>query len=1137
MLDGACRTDKIVDLAKQYNMPAVAMTDHGNMFGTIDFFNKAKRAGIKPIIGMEAYIVNGELENPATKNDLRHHLVLLVQNTAGYNNLMKLTSKSYTDGFYYKPRISKSLLKKHSEGLVCLSACLHGEIPHLLLDGKKEEALEVIQWYKEVFPERFYIELMDHGLEDERKVKGRLIEIARETDTPMVVTNDCHYLQKEDAEAHDVLLCIQTGKSLGDPNRMRYETTQLYFKNEEEMRKLFPDVPDAYENTVKIAETIDFELPYKNFLFPKIDIPEQYKDSYEYFRALVYEGTKTRYPEMTDEVKERIEFEIDVIHRMGYIDYFLIVKDFIDAARDRGIPVGPGRGSAAGSIVAYLLDITQLDPLEYGLLFERFLDLKRVGMPDIDIDFCAEGRGEVINYVVEKYGRNAVTQIVTFTTLGAKSVIKDVARVLDIPAAEANQITKKMPGGPKSTIDSSLRDSSEFSELMDSREDYRQILKYSKVLEGLVRQIGVHAAGVVIGPGDLSDYVPLAVSSQKDGPSALLVQYEGKWLDDLKLLKMDFLGLKTLTIIRRTLELIKTYKGVDVDIENVDLDDRAAYELLSRGQTDGIFQFESAGMKKYLQELKPNVFADLVAMVALYRPGPMQFIDTFINRKHGREKVAYDHPLAEEILKETYGVTVYQEQVMQIAKVMAGFSSADAGVLRKAISKKKRDMMEELHIKFREGCVQKGVKAQVADKIWNDWEGFADYAFNKSHSACYAFIAFQTAWLKSHYPVEFMTAILSVEDDPSKIPYFLDECRNMEIKVIPPDINKSIEAFSVEDDKILFGLRGIKNVGSAAINAIVSERQKGGEFKSIFEFCTRVDTMAVNRSVIESLICAGAMDCLEGKRSQKCAVIEDALNHGNIVQQERNSAQISLFDVMSDTMKAEEHEPQLPEIEKDWALNYKLEQEKKYLGFYISGHPLMQHKPILELYTNINTKTYATKDMPGFIKIAGIVSDISVKSDRQGKPYSYITFEDLYGKFEMGLFSDDYVQFHHMLEMGKEFLIIGRKRNGTNGDDSKLRIYPKRIIPLQKLPQEAGELEIALKQEGAGPDLAKILLEQNRKNPGNVKLRFRVSTKRFKELILIPDTLSLYPGGEFMKTVEPFLARKPFVVLDCEKNR
>ncbi len=1138
MLDGACRTDKIVGLAKQYEMPAVAMTDHGNMFGTIDFFMKAKKAGIKPIIGMEAYIVNGELEDPKTKNDHRHHLVLLVQNIAGYHNLMKLSSISFTDGFYYKPRISKSLLKKHSEGLICLSACLHGEIPYLLLEGKKDEALEAIEWYKGIFPDRFYIELMDHGLEDERKVKSRLIEIARETDTPMVVTNDCHYLKKEDAEAHDVLLCIQTGKSLGDPNRMRYETTQLYFKTEEEMRKLFPDVPEAYDNTVKIAETIDFDLPYKDFLFPKIDIPEEYKDSYEYFRALVYKGTEKRYSELTDEVKERIEFEIDVIHRMGYVDYFLIVKDFIDAARDRGIPVGPGRGSAAGSIVAYLLDITQLDPLEYGLLFERFLDLKRVGMPDIDIDFCAEGRGEVINYVIEKYGRNAVTQIVTFTTLGARSVIKDVARVLDIPAAEANLITKKMPLGPKVTIESSIKDSTEFAELMNSREDYRNVLKYSQVLEGLVRQIGVHAAGVVIGPGDLSDYVPLAVSSQKDGPQALLVQYEGKWLDDLKLLKMDFLGLKTLTIIHRAVSLIKDFKGVDVDIDNVSLDDEKAYELLSNGQTDGIFQFESAGMKKYLQELKPNVFADLVAMVALYRPGPMQFIDTFINRKHGREKVVYDHPLAEAILKETYGVTVYQEQVMQIAKVMAGFPSAEAGVLRKAISKKKRDMMEELHVKFRDGCVKNGVKAEVADKIWVDWEGFANYAFNKSHSACYAYIAYQTAWLKAHYPVEFMTAILSVEDDPAKIPYFLDECKKMRIEVIPPDINKSEEAFSVEDNKILFGLRGIKNVGSAAINAIVSERKKDGPFKTIFEFCTRVDTMAVNRSVIESLICAGAMDCLEGTRSQKVAVIEEALNHGNVVQQERNSAQINLFDVMSDTMKADEHEPQLPQNAPDWTLSYKLEQEKKYLGFYISGHPLMQHKPILELYANVNTRDFSSKENGGYIKIAGIATDIQVRTDRNGNPYSYITFEDLYGKFELGLFSDDYVRFHHTIHPGKEYLVVGRRKNGNGQDESKLRIYPKRIIALEELPREAGELEMHLEQEGAGKNLAEILLDQKVKNPGNVKMRFCVHTKKFRELVIsVPDSLTFFPSGEFMKSVEPYLKRKPCVVLDFEKSR
>ncbi len=981
LLDGACRTDKMIAKAKEFGMPAVAMTDHGNMFGVIDFYNKAKKEGVKPIIGIETYIINHEFDDSSAKKDIRHHLVLLAQNLQGYKNLVKLSSKAYLDGFYYKPRINKRLIAKYSEGIICLSACLKGEIPHLLLNGNRQQAQAAVDFYKSIFPGRFYLEIQDHGIEEEKIVAPLLIELARDTDTPLVVTNDCHYINKKDAEAHDVLLCIQTGKSLSDANRMKYNTNQLYFKSEDEMRELFPQLSEAYDNTLKIADQIDLKLDYNEFLFPQIAIPEDYTNSKEYLKVLCNEAAKKRYPEITDEVKQRIDYELSVINKMGYNEYFLIVKDFCDAAREMDVPVGPGRGSAVGSIVSYLLAITQIEPLKYGLFFERFLNPDRIGMPDIDIDFCAEGRGKIIDYVVKKYGRKSVAQIITFGTLGAKSVIKDVARVMDLPAATANEITKLIPSTPRISLEKALKQSREFADKMSENDVYSSILTYSQVLEGLVRHTGVHAAGVVIGPGNLSDYVPLATSNQKGSELAVLVQYEGKWLDDLKMLKMDFLGLRTLTLIKKTVELLKDSQKIDINIDNVDITDNKAYELLSNGQTDGIFQFESGGMKKHLSALKPNKFEDLIAMVALYRPGPMQFIETFINRKQGKEKISYIHQLTENSLQETYGVTVYQEQVMQIAREMGGLSGAEADTLRKAISKKKLKTMEKLKVKFVEGASRNGVKPHVIETIWNNWLEFANYAFNKSHATAYAYIAFQTAYLKSHYPVEFMAALLSLEDNPAKIPYFVDECKAMEIELIPPNINKSQNEFMVDGKKILFGLRAIKNVGSAAINAMINDRDEAGEYKSIFDFCSRSDTMCVNKSVLESLIGSGAMDELEGNRAQKYKAIESALEYGTGIQAEKKRGQMMFFDAFSEEGQEDDYQPKLPVLH-DWTLHEKLKHEKLVLGYYWSGHPLNQYREMIDLFVNTSSdlSEKSLDAIPSKIAIAGVVSEIIKKN-------------------------------------------------------------------------------------------------------------------------------------------------------------
>ncbi|MFW5628844.1 MAG: DNA polymerase III subunit alpha [Candidatus Cloacimonadaceae bacterium] len=1059
LLDGACRVDRMTKLAREMGMPAVAMTDHGNLFGAIDFYRSAKKQGIKPIIGIEAYIINGELDCELSKNNVRHHLILLAQNYQGYQNLMKLSSASYIEGFYYNPRISKSLLSKHSEGLICLSACVKGEIPWLILQGRNQEAREAALWYKELFGDRYYLEIQDHNLDGEKKSMPKLIELSKELDIPLVLTNDCHYLHKKDHEAHDILLCIQTGKLLEDENRMRYNTTELYFKSPDEMKKLFPEHPEAYENTLKIAESIDLELKYDDFLLPKVETPPEFENMGDYLKHLCYEGAKTKYPDMSEEVKKRIEFELGVIKRMEFEGYFLVVKDIIDSARSHDVPVGPGRGSAAGSIIAYLLEITKVDPIKYGLLFERFLNPDRVSMPDIDIDFCAQNRAKVIEYIVQRYNRESVTQIITFSELGAKSAFKDVSRVLSVPASEANQVTKSMPNNVKS-IEEARKQSSEFAQLLENNPKYQQIYDYSYVLEGLIRQTGIHAAGVVIAPGDLTDYVPLACNSQKGGENVVLVQYEGKWLDELGMLKMDILGLKTLSIIKKTIDLVMQSHGTKIDIDTIPLDDQDVFRMLGRGETDGVFQFESDGMRKYLTDLKPNMFEDLIAMVALYRPGPMQFIDSYIARKHGREKVSYDHPLVENVLQSTYGVTIYQEQVMQMSRELGGLSGGDADTLRKAMSKKQTDLMQIYREKVIEGALKQDVPRATVEKIWSDWLRFAEYAFNKSHATCYALVAYQTAWLKTHYPVEFMAALLSLEDDPTKVTTIIGVCKDMAINIIPPNINRSEAEFSVHGKEVLFGLRALKNLGEAAINCILEDRAENGEYSNIFNFCSRMDSSSVNKTVLESLVASGAMDDLEGNRAQKWEVIEQALAFSSGEQRDKKMGQTSLFDLILDEDE-DDYYPELPALE-EWGNLQRLENEKKVLGFYMSGHPLEELKPMVELVSTVNSAR--GKSAQGEMSIVGIVSSVSRKRDSRGNPMAFVEMQDLHGTFEVPLFHKDVARFADILEEGKVFFIEGNKSTYNGNEDTILRILPKAVVPFEELPQRlTGKLIVTIR--------------------------------------------------------------------------
>ncbi len=1114
LLDGACRIDRIVKLAVQNNMPALAITDHGNMFGAIEFYNTAKKAGIKPIIGIEAYIINKDFADESNKNDRRHHLILLAMNDKGYRNLMKLSSKSYLEGFYYKPRINKKLLEEYSEGLICLSACIKGEIAQHLLNQQPRQAKQAAEWYRNVFGDRYYLEIQDHGIEEEAKVMPQIISLAKELSIPLVLTNDCHYLQQSDSEAHDILLCIQTGKNLADPNRMRYSTNQLFFRTADEMMRLFPDVPEAFNNTMEIANRIDFELKYDNFLLPSIETPPEFTDMGDYLKALCLEGAKTRYPDLTPEIMERLEYELGIVHKMGFDGYFLVVKDFIDNARKQNVPVGPGRGSAAGSIISYLLDITRVDPLKYNLMFERFLNPDRISMPDIDIDFCAQGRSKVIDYVIQKYGRNSVTQIITYSTLGPKSVIKDVARVLGVTAAEANRMTKAIPSSSKTLADA-IKDSPEFVAIMNSNDLNDSILQHSQVLEGLVRQTGIHAAGVVIVPGDLTDYVPLAVSSQKDNENAVLVQYEGKNLEQLKILKMDFLGLKTLTLITKAVELIEQSQNVKVDIDNLPLDDQVTFQLLAQGKTDGIFQFESDGMTKYLMDLKPNQFEDLIAMVALYRPGPMASIDTYIRRKYGKEKIVYDHPLMEQILKETYGVTVYQEQVMQISREMAGFTGGQADSLRSAMSKKKADLMETFRISFREGAIAHGVPEKTIEKIWSDWATFAEYAFNKSHATCYALVAYQTAWLKAHYPVEFMAALLSLEDNPDKVPYFLEECKRMNINIIPPGINQSDCEFSVSGIEIHFGLRAIKNIGEAAIKAIVDERNKNGKYKDIFELCKRLDSMAVNKTVLESLIASGALDDLEGSRAQKWLVIETALEQASDHQRESRRGQTSLFDLLDTEDECNSFKPILPEAE-DWSYLHQLDMEKGVLGFYLSGHPLHPYKDMIELLTTPRDKI-EEKSNGSEVYVIGVVASITKKRDNKGNPMAFIVMEDLNGRFEVSLFKNDFDKFVGQFEYGKIYYVIGSRSQYISGDDSSLRILPKKVFAFEAIPYHLkGEILIETEEQTINDEFLEQISKIKKQAIGHFGLKLLVKTGRYESLLLQPQSFNFYPDHEFI---------------------
>ena len=1063
LLDGSNKIKEYVDRVRELGMDSAAITDHGVMYGVIDFYRAARAAGINPILGCEVYVAPGSrFDREAGSGDDRYyHLVLLAENNQGYSNLMKIVSKGFVEGFYYKPRVDLSLLEKYHEGIIALSACLAGEVARFLTRGMYEDAKKAALRYQDIFGKgNFFLELQDHGIPEQQNVNQQLLKMHRETGIDLVATNDVHYTLAEDAQPHDVLLCLQTGKKLADEDRMRYEGGQYYVKSPEEMERLFPYAPEALENTHKIAQRCHVEIEFGVTKLPKFDVPEGYT-SWEYLNELCFKGLEERYRPVTEELKERLNYELSTIRNMGYVDYFLIVWDFIKYARDHDIMVGPGRGSAAGSLVAYTLGITQLDPIRYDLLFERFLNPERVSMPDIDVDFCFERRQEVIDYVRRKYGDDCVVQIVTFGTLAARGVIRDVGRVMDLPYAQVDTIAKMIPQELNITIDKALQMNPEFKKAYEEQKEIHDLIDTAKRLEGLPRHTSMHAAGVVISQKDVSEYVPLSRAS--DG--SIVTQFTMTTLEELGLLKMDFLGLRTLTVIQNAVHLIEQDAGVKLDMQHIDYNDKKVLDSLGTGRSDGVFQLESAGMKNFMKELKPQSLEDVIAGISLYRPGPMDFIPQYIRGKNRPDTIKYDCPQLEPILKPTYGCIVYQEQVMQIVRNLAGYTLGRSDLVRRAMSKKKAAVMEKERQNFVygneeegvPGCIANGISEQTANKIYDDMIDFAKYAFNKSHAAAYAVVSYQTAFLKYYYPVEFMAALMtSVIEMPTKVAEYIQVCRQMNIKILPPDVNRGAYGFSVDNGAIRYGLSAIKSVGRPVINALVEEREANGEYRSLKDFIERL-TGTVNKRAIENFIKAGALDCLEGNRRQKMLVYGQIVD--SIAQEKKNSfaGQMSLFDLVSDEEK-KEYEIRMPDVE-EYDKEMILAFEKDVLGIYLSGHPLERYRNIMEKMISAKTTDFQPDEESGIPKvydgqkviIGGMITEKTIKYTRNNKVMAFLTVEDLLGTVEIVVFPRDYEKWQAMLNEDARVFVQGR----VNAEDDKpSKLILEKVRACEDMPQE-----------------------------------------------------------------------------------
>ncbi len=1046
LLDGAIKIDDLMKQAKEFGMPAIALTDHGNLFGAIEFYKSAKKHGIKPIIGCEAYVAP---ESRFKKESLRgfpdagYHLILLSKNLTGYRNLVKLSSAGYLEGFYHRPRIDKELLRQHSEGLVCLSSCINGEVPAQMRNNDFKRARETAKEYADIFgKENFFVELQDHGIAEEDKVRGELAKLGKELDFGLIATNDCHYLRRTDAAAHDALLCIQTGKVLSDTDRLKYETDQIYFKSAQEMKELFGWVPEAIENSLRIAEACSLELELGKLHLPRFPLPAGFDSADAFLEHLSRKGMEQHYHPVTHEVEKRLDYELDVIRQMGYSGYFLIVRDFVQYALQNNIPVGPGRGSVGGSLVAYCTGITRIDPIKYGLLFERFLNPERISMPDIDIDFSDRDRDKIISYVINKYGKENVCQIITFGTMAARAAVRDVGRVMSIPYSEVDRIAKLIPFSTDMTLERAMELQPELKRLATSDPKIAQLLDFSKSLEGLSRHASTHAAGVVIAPSRLTDYVPLFRTNKDE----TVTQYDMKGIEEIGLLKMDFLGLRTLTVIQDTVQMVKDREGVEIDIDNLPLDDPRVFELFAAGVTTGLFQFESSGMRDYLRKLKPDSLTELAAMNALYRPGPLDafMVDEYIDRKKGK-KVSYEHPKLEKILKETYGVIVFQEQVLEIAKELAGYTLGKADILRKAMGKKDAELMAGEKEEFIKGAVARHIDRQTAGRIFEQIATFGRYGFNKAHSVGYAYLAYQTGYLKAHWPVYFMAASLSSEmADTDRIVLLILESQRLGIEVLPPDINKSFAAFTVENGKIRYGLAAVKNVGGGAVEAIVAAHKSKGEFRSLFDFARKVDSHAANRRMVESLVLAGAFDSLESNRARLHKNVQKALDWGASAQASEVSSQASLFGSKSKDVGFSE--PSL-EPEEEWPQVLRLSKEKEVLGFYFSGNPLENYRQELELFA-----TTAIAGLEAFrdgneVILGGMIGELKTKIDKKGKRMAFVGVEDITGRTELVVFSDVYERSRPVLHPEK--LVLTRGRVSTK-EGEKPKLVASEIYALEE---------------------------------------------------------------------------------------
>ncbi len=1123
LLDGALKIKQLVGRAHDFRMPAVAITDHGGMFGAVEFYAEAMKQGVKPLIGMEAYVDRrGHRERPEGRvREKYNHLVLLARNSAGYHNLMKLSTAGYVEGFYYKPRLDMELLREHSEGLLATTACLASAPAQRVLAGDMDGAREAVIELLEVFgKEHLYLEIHRHGMEEEERVIAGFRELSRELGVPLVAANDCHYLNREDAAAHDVLLCIQTGKVIDEPNRLRMPNDQFYFKTPDEMRELFADVPEAYANTVEIAEKCNLTLDFGSVHMPRFPIPEGYRDASSYLASLAGEGIRERYKEVTPEIKDRLEKELSMIDEMGFSGYFLIVHDFIREARERGIPVGPGRGSAAASIVSYGLGITELDPLRFGLVFERFLNPARKSMPDFDIDFCYVRRDEIIDYVTRQYGRESVAQVITFGTMQARAVVRDVGRVLQIPYGEVDRIAKMIPRELNITLDDALARVPELKALAASDELHAKLIKYSKTLEGLTRHASTHAAGVIIAPGKITDWAPLFKTNRDD----ITTQYAMKSLAKIGLLKFDFLGLRTLTVVHDTLAMIRENHGVEILPQDIPLDDEGTFELLGTGHTVGVFQLESSGMRDLVRKMRPERLEDIIATNALFRPGPLRsgMVDDYVKRKHGKQKVRYLHDELKPVLEETYGVIAYQEQVMQVSSALAGFSMGQADVLLNAMRKKVADVMAQQREDFVAGAVGRGVEKKTAEAVFDQMANFAEYGFNKAHSASYAVLAVRTAYLKAHYPAEFMAANMTSEmDNTDRIVILINECKRMGIPVLPPNVNEGhIEFRATPRNDVQFGLGAIKNVGRSAIQSIIDARREHGEFEDIFDLASRVDLRLVNKRVIESLAFAGALDDLHGHRAQLAAAAPAAVELGQRMQRERDSGQTSLFGGGGDDETTVAQPRKLPEAE-PWSDSVALAREKDVLGFYVTGHPLARYGRELKAFATASVAGLREMENKEQVRVGGIITEIKTTDDRKGKRMAFVMLEDFTGSVEAVVFSGCYAEHHEAIRREAAVIIDGRI--SMKGEDDA-KIIVNGVVPLAHAMQRFVErVSIELATAGLEDELLENLKTALLRHPGRCPVELVLRSEKGEDRKIRVGSIRIEPSPALMDELEPLV--------------